>query len=223
MNAPSFTCAGLRAGYPSREILRGVSFELGAGEILALLGENGSGKSTLLKVLAGALPAAAGEIRLGGHEIGQLGQRHRQRLGIGYLMQGGRVFPNLTVAENFALAVRCAPVLASTQAPVLGQAFRELDAHLRTRAGLLSGGLRQMLAIEMVLAQRPSLVLLDEPTASLDRTHASELLVSLRNYAATRGASILLVEQDPVAAAAVSSRTLKLVAGRTATSSPMLS
>lgn len=222
MNAPSFTCNGVRAGYHSREILRGVSLELRPGEILSLLGENGSGKSTLLKVLAGKLPAAAGEIRFGGHAIGHLAQRQRQRLGIGYLMQGGRVFPNLTVAENLALAVRCASKMTDTQRPAPSQTFGALASRLRARAGLLSGGLRQMLAIEMVLAQRPSVLLLDEPTASLDRTHASELLLRLRNYAATHGASILLVEQDPVAAAAVSSRTLTLVAG-TSTSNPMSS
>jgi ABC-type branched-subunit amino acid transport system ATPase component len=205
------TLEDVHAAYLQKEILRGLSLTVHAGEIVALLGENGSGKSTTLKVIAGLLNPSQGTVRYQGRSLNGLGVPQRQQLGIGYLMQGGRVFPNLTMEENFNLAA--SNVRSTNATPALGDWFTDLRDRRSDRAGLLSGGQRQMLAIELVLVQKPQLLLLDEPTSSLSAELGAKILSSIRRSIKATGASALLVEQNGASAASASDRTLHLSSG----------
>lgn len=209
--APILVLEDVHAAYLQKEILRGVSLIVHAGEVVSLLGENGSGKSTTLKVIAGLLKPSRGTIRYQGRELNGLDPAQRQHLGIGYLMQGGRVFPNLTVEENFSLAATQAR--QPSTAAALGDWFPALRERRTDRAGLLSGGQRQMLALEIVLGQKPDLLLLDEPTAALSAELGAEILSGIRRYAEATGAAALLVEQNAAAAMENSCTTIQLIAG----------
>lgn len=211
-SAPILALENVHAAYLQKEILRGLSLTVHAGEIVALLGENGSGKSTTLKVIAGLLRPSQGSVRFRDRELNGLEVSQRQGLGIGYLMQGGRVFPNLTVQENFSLALAQAND-AGKNPNSLGDWFPVLRDREDARAGLLSGGQRQMLAIEMVLTQKPQLLLLDEPTAALSGELAKEILTSIRHCTQSTGAAALLIEQNAEAALATADRTLQLNLG----------
>lgn len=193
MSRPLLELCNIHAAYLQKEVLRGVSLTVRAGEVVALLGENGSGKSTVLKIVAGILRPVRGEVRYRDRDLNGLGIVERQRLGIGYLMQGGRVFPNLTVQENFDLAA--AQTRDAGREPVsFGSWFPILRDRHNNRAGLLSGGQRQMLAIEIVLAQRPQLLLLDEPTGALTEELSLQILSQVRHYVETHAAAAILVE-----------------------------
>ncbi len=208
---PILVLHDVHASYLQKEILRGVSLAVCSGEILAVLGENGSGKSTILKIIAGLLNPSQGTVRYRGRHLNGLDVPQRQQLGIGYLMQGGRVFPNLSVVENLQLS---AAQGRNPTAPIsLGDWFPALRKHSDDRAGLLSGGQRQMLAIEMVLAQKPDFLLLDEPTASLSAELASQILSSIRRCTTSAGLAAILVEQNENSAHGFSDRTLRLTTG----------
>jgi len=208
---PILVLEDVHAAYLQKEILRGVSFTIHAGEIISLLGENGSGKSTVLKVIAGLLTPSRGTVRYRDQDLNGLDPTQRQQIGIGYLIQGGRVFPNLTVGENFYLA---AAQTKKTNTPgSLGDWFPVLRERCADRAGLLSGGQRQMLAIEMVLSQRPDLLLLDEPTAALNAELAIDTVRLLIRYAATTDASAIFVEHQQDILPAQSFRPLTLSHG----------
>lgn len=202
------------AAYVKKEILRGVSLSVKHGEIVALLGGNGSGKSTLLKTIAGLLHPTKGQVDFKGQDITGLSVHDRQKYGIGYLLQGGRVFPNLTAGENFEIAIKHHRKNHKHTRPVLGSIFPILQKKMDIRAGLFSGGERQMLAIEMVLAQAPELVLLDEPTGALSRDLAREILDHVGKTVRQSGCGVLFVEQNVEAARKVCDRQVTLDEGR---------
>lgn len=211
--APLLHVDGIHAAYVKKEILRGVSLTVDRGEIVAVLGGNGSGKSTLLKTIAGLLQPTEGRIECNGCDITQSSVHGRQKRGIGYLLQGGRVFPNLSVEENFEIAMKHHRNGHNGAGAKLGSIFPPLRDRTNVRAGLLSGGQRQMLAIEMVLAQEPDLALLDEPTGALAPNLASTVLGTIAEHVRTRGCAVLLVEQNVVEADKVSARSFRLVEG----------
>lgn len=221
MNSPSAISAQtpllrveqLHAAYVKKEILRGVSLAVNRGEIVALLGGNGSGKSTLLKTIAGLLHPTQGRIEYQGHDITRLSIHNRQKSGIACLLQGGRVFPNLSVAENFEIAMKHHHNGHNGTEPALGSVFPQLREKVKDRAGLLSGGQRQMLAIEMVLAQKPGLALLDEPTGALSHDLALAILKNISAFVQRSGCGVLLVEQNVEEASKVSHRLLRLQSG----------
>jgi len=201
----------VHAAYIKKEVLRGVTLSVGEGEIVALFGGNGAGKSTVLKVIAGLLHPVEGLVKLGGEDITRKEVLYRQQRGIAYLLQGGRVFPNLSVWENLELAARHSPKGRNKDNDVIAGTFfpriRDLAAR---RAGLLSGGERQMLAIEMVLCQSPKVALLDEPTGALAPTLATQILSRIRVFARENECGVLLVEQNIAEAKQVSDRSLHL-------------
>jgi len=143
------------------------------GEIVALWGGNGSGKSTALKTIMGLLQPTQGQVLFDDGDITAEPVHYRQQRGIGYLMQGGRIFPNLTVAENLAIAASRSDHRQTQTRTGLGGIFPVLAERADVRAGLLSGGQKQMLAIEMTMSQRPRLLLLDEPTGGIAPVLAS--------------------------------------------------
>ncbi|MFZ5926304.1 MAG: ABC transporter ATP-binding protein [Acidobacteriota bacterium] len=204
---------GIRAGYGKKEVLHGVDLEVKAGEIVVLAGANGAGKSTLLKVVAGLLKPIAGRVCFNGKDATHLLAHERSRLGIGYLLQGGEVFPSLTVRENLSIALGDGSPDSQALDAVLNL-FPLLGAKLQRRAGLLSGGERQMLALGMVLVRRSGLLLLDEPTAALAPPQAAEALQKIADYSRRLGVGVVLVEQRLRRAATVADRVIILAAGQ---------
>lgn len=186
----------IQAGYGKKEILRGLSLSVQKGEILALIGPNGAGKSTLLKVVAGLLQPWKGSILLEGMDITTLPVHQRIQHGLAYLMQGGEVFPSLSVKENLEMSAAMLPKEERSKAmeEVL-TLFPMLKENRHQRAGLLSGGQRQALALGMILIKRPKVLLLDEPSAGLAPKLAQDLLEKVRELNQHWGITLLLVEQ----------------------------
>ena len=199
-----------RGGAPA---LREVDLELQAGETVALLGANGAGKSTLLGAVIGLVPVSAGTIRFDGRPLGRLPADARARLGIGYVPEGRRVFPGLTVRENLDVAAPAA--VRRRRRDAVYALFPQL-AENRARAGWrLSGGQQQMLAIGRALMAEPRLLLLDEPSLGLAPKLAREVFAALATIAG-RGGAILMAEQNTAQALAIAERGIVLRRGRLA-------
>jgi len=207
----------VEAGYGKKQILRNVSISVQAGEIVALIGPNGAGKSTVLRVAAGLLTPWKGSVRLDGRDITLLPAYRRAHRGVSYLVQGGEVFPSLTVQENLEMGLLTLPPAERAEAleSVLSliPALRERLPH---RAGLLSGGQRQALALGMVLVKRPKVLLLDEPSAGLAPILVQEILSKIREINQQWGLPVLLVEQNVREALSVAHRAVVLANGEIA-------
>jgi branched-chain amino acid transport system ATP-binding protein len=182
------------AGYGKKEVLRGVSFSLKKGEIITIIGPNGAGKSTILKVVAGFLEPYTGRIIWKDNEITALPPHKRISLGICYFIQGGKVFPNLTVRENLELSMGSKE--NGDRFDEIFTLFPELKNLLKRRAGLLSGGQRQQVAIAMILLKKPELILFDEPSAGLSPNLVSETINKIQKINQLWETGIVLVEQN---------------------------
>lgn len=171
------TIEHLSCGYGDRPVLDDVNLSVKEGETVLIAGPNGCGKSTLLKAIIGALPLSGGGIRFQGQSINALSTEERVRAGIGYLRQTDNIFPGQTVDENLQLAGLTLPkeVYAKSRAELLG-IFDFLKPKLNQRAGALSGGQRQALALAMVFLRPQKLYLLDEPTAGLSPKAAGDIM-----------------------------------------------
>jgi ABC-type branched-subunit amino acid transport system ATPase component len=202
------------AAYGKKEILQGVSFGISSGEIVALLGANGSGKSTTLKVIAGLLRPKSGRVLIEGENVSGFLPHEIHRLRVGLLLQGGRVFRSLTVAENLSVSRGSSIEVAEIGGEERHLMFPRLKDLWNRRAGLLSGGERQMLAIEMVLCQNPRLLLLDEPSAGLAPSIVEQVLGSISCFAKEKACAVLLVEQNVEDAMRIAQRCLILSEGR---------
>ena len=204
----------LTAGYvPDLPILRGVSVQATRGQITLIIGPNGAGKSTLIKAIAGLVPISAGQVTFEGDDITGLRTDRLASHGIAYVPQNDNIFRSLTIRQNLELALRRAKVDASAVLDRLFQQFPALAAKQKDKAGSLSGGQRQFLAIAMALAAEPRLILMDEPSAGLSPKAAQEVLEHSRTLAAS-GVSILLVEQNVNQAMRLSDHCYILAEGR---------
>ncbi|MEM7271461.1 MAG: ATP-binding cassette domain-containing protein [Actinomycetota bacterium] len=193
---------GLRAGYGTQEVLHGLDFSVGAGEVVSILGPNGAGKTTTLLALAGAIPST-GSVMLGG-EPATGGLVDRARSGLAFLPESRAIVRRLTVAENLRLC-GCDPQVVYDLSP-------ELQALAERRAGLLSGGEQQILSLTQAIATEPSIVLADELSFGLAPIIVKRML-ELAREAADRGAAVLLVEQFARQALGVSDRAYVLNRG----------
>ncbi len=187
----------LHTGYGTKEILNGVSFAVGAGETVALIGHNGAGKSTLLKAAFGLLSAWRGRVLFDGEPVDIHSTRFQLRGGLVYVPQGNRVFEELTVSENLAIA---GTLLNSQQLRAKGQEhaldmFPSLRGRLEQRARTLSGGEKQVLALANAFMLSPRLLLLDEPSLGLSPDLAILALKRIRQLCDEEGVGILIVEQ----------------------------
>lgn len=203
----------LHAGYGRIGVLDGVSLRVGAGECVGILGHNGTGKTTLLKAIMGLLPATRGAVRLDGQQIEHLPAHRRARAGLGYVPQGRRIFPALSVADNLRFAAAAAGVGDGAVDAALAE-FPELPRLLDRPGGALSGGEQQLLALARALVARPRLLLLDEPTEGIQPSIVQAMAERIRGLRAARGLSVLLVEQNLDFIRALSGRVLLMQRGR---------
>jgi branched-chain amino acid transport system ATP-binding protein len=186
----------IHAGYNGREILNGATLKIEDGEIVALIGPNGAGKSTVLKVIAGFIFPRSGRIIFDDTDITAFETSRRLSKGIGYFLQGGEVFNDMTVFENLEMgAVSLKKHLLMERIEDALTLFPSLRDKLDKRAGLLSGGERQMLALGMVTLNRPKLLLLDEPSAGLAPGLVKGIMEKIVGINKAYGTAILLVEQ----------------------------
>jgi branched-chain amino acid transport system ATP-binding protein len=182
---------GLSAGYDRAAVVRDLSLSVARGEVVALIGANGAGKTTTLRTISGLVKPMAGVVRLNGRDLAGLSPTARVRMGIVHLPQGRGIFFGLTVGEHFRLD-------GSGDRDRLEAAFEQFPA-LRPlygrRAGLVSGGEQQMLAIARALTRRPAVLLLDELSLGLAPVIVERLLPVVRQFATGYGTAVLLVEQ----------------------------
>jgi branched-chain amino acid transport system ATP-binding protein len=208
--SPVLKVDGLTTGYLRAPVLRDVSLEVG-DEIVALFGANGAGKTTLLRAIAGALPAWKGTVVLGGRTLGRSRPWRRVRLGVAHVPEGRHVFTAMTVKENLDVAGLAGRHARQTRDEVF-ELFPRLAERRDQRAGSLSGGEQQMLAIGRALMTEPRLLLLDEMSAGLAPIMVQTLAEGLRAVH-ERGISILLVEQTPHVVADLADRVYVLDRG----------
>lgn len=205
----------ISAGYRDAAILSGISVDITPGEIFAVIGPNGSGKSTLAKVIAGLLPLSDGEIHLGNVSLAPLSAPDRVRAGISYVPQEFNVFPNMTIGENLKIP---AEFLGRTRAAIDEQRervlamFPETARRLRMRAGLLSGGERQLLAFACAMMSAPKLLVLDEPSAGLSPKLTAEIIDRVKTIN-EQSITVFMIEQNVAEALRISNRVMVLVNG----------
>jgi branched-chain amino acid transport system ATP-binding protein len=206
MAEPILTVSGLHAGYGATEILRGIDLRVGPGEIVAVLGSNGAGKSTLNRTISGVMRPSRGDIRFEGRDIVHERPADIVARGLIHVPEGRRIFPNMTVRENLDLGAyrRGRARRAHNRARVFS-IFPRLAERRAQRAGTLSGGEQQMLAIGRGLMAEPKLVILDEPSLGLSPLLIEELFALITSIHAD-GVAILLVEQNVVQSLEVAAR-----------------
>jgi urea transport system ATP-binding protein len=204
----------LSVSYGAVEALSGVSFSMGPGEVLAVMGRNGVGKTTLMKSLVGLLKSRTGEIFYEGVPLSKLPAYHRVRKGIGYVPQGRQIFPKLTVEENLLTGQR----RGSQPIPKeIYDHFPVLSDMKHRRGGDLSGGQQQQLAIGRALVTNPKLLILDEPTEGIQPNIIQRIGEVLQILSKERGMTILIVEQYLAFIREFSSHFLLMNKGRVVT------
>ncbi|WP_181703771.1 urea ABC transporter ATP-binding subunit UrtE [Chthonobacter albigriseus] len=190
------TTRDLKAGYGGKPVLQGVDFTVRHGEIVAVIGRNGVGKSTLMKALIGLLPTNSGSILFNDAPIEALPASKRARLGIGYVPQGRDVFPRMTVEENLKVGVQIRGTAGPEDFERIYTAFPILKERRTQRAGTLSGGQQQQLAIGRVMISSPALVLLDEPSEGIQPSIVQDISRTIRAMNEATGVTIVFVEQN---------------------------
>ncbi len=211
------TVANVNAGYGKKTVIRDVGLTVQEGEIVALIGPNGAGKSTALKAILGLLNYADGKIEFGGKDLSGLTTADRISLGMSFCAQGNRVFAELTVEENLRLAanaVKGGNDDKSLQDVI--QMFPGLRNRPRQKAGTLSGGEQQMVAIARAFLQHPRLLILDEPSLGLAPGLASAVLGQISEIAGKVGVAVLIVEQKVRRVLQIANRVYALRLGRVA-------
>ncbi len=187
---------GVTAGYGGGQVLQGIDLEMAAGTVTALLGRNGMGKTTLMKTVMGLLRPSAGRILFDGHDLAGSKPYEIANFGIGYVPQGREIFPDFTVAENLSMGVLGKPADRRDIPDTIFDSYPILKERLDQKAGTMSGGQQQQLAIARALAGRPRLLLLDEPSEGIQPSIVREIAAALHTVAARDGLTVLVVEQN---------------------------
>ena len=200
---------GLSAGYGEAVVLSGVSFSIGEGQTLALLGRNGTGKTTLINTLAGATHRHAGMITLAGATLHTLPSHMRAAAGIGWVPQERNIFKSLTVEENLTAVARP----GRWDGKRVYEMFPRLEERRSNLGTQLSGGEQQMLAVGRALVVNPKLLLLDEPLEGLAPIIVAELLKAIERLTREEGLAAIIVEQHPRAILRISNEVIVLDRG----------
>jgi ABC-type branched-subunit amino acid transport system ATPase component len=186
----------LTAGYlPGVNILNNCSVSAGKGELIGIIGPNGAGKSTLLKAIFGQVKIRGGEILLNGEDITGLKANKLVARGVGYVPQNNNIFPTLTIQENLEMGLFQNPKAFDERLEFVISIFGELKKRLKQRAGSLSGGERQMVAMSRALMMEPHVLLLDEPSAGLSPVRQDEAFIRVSEINKA-GVTIIMVEQN---------------------------
>lgn len=204
------------AGYiPEVNILNGCDLYVQPGELVGIIGPNGAGKSTLLKAMFGLVDIRTGKVTLQGKDITNRKAHQLVRMGVGYVPQTNNVFPSLTVEENLEMGVFQSPKKFADRFAVVAGLFPALADRRKQRAGSLSGGERQMVAMGRALMMEPSVLFLDEPSAGLSPALQDEVFIRARQINST-GVSVVMVEQNARRCLQICDRGYVLDQGRNA-------
>ena len=216
MNSPVLECNGIAAGYvKGLDILQGVDLIVNENEIVSIIGPNGAGKSTLLKAIMGIIKISAGRFYINSVEKTGMPTHKIVNEGVGYVPQIENVFPSLTVEENLEIG---SWIVEKNKKNIISNIFSEfpmLKERRKNKAGNLSGGQRQILALARALSTSPNILLLDEPSAGLSPVAIAEVFEIIKNIN-DKGVAILLVEQNAKRALKFSDRGYVLDQGRNA-------
>jgi branched-chain amino acid transport system ATP-binding protein len=206
--------SAISAHYAKNQVLRSVDLSVAAGEVVALIGANAAGKSTTMRLIAGLKRATSGSIRLHGTEIEPLSTPRRVHLGIALVPEGRQVFAQSTVLENLTMGAYHRPDRNDIQHDIdaMFAMFPRLGERRSQRAGSMSGGEQQMVAIARGLMAKPKCLLLDEPTLGLAPVIVDEISLTVTKLA-SKGMTILLAEQNAAMALEVANRAYVLAAG----------
>ncbi|MCC5948501.1 MAG: ABC transporter ATP-binding protein [Nitriliruptoraceae bacterium] len=216
MSEPLLNAEDITAGYlPGIDILTGCNLTLGEGELVGIIGPNGAGKSTLLKALFGLVDVRGGNVTLRGESITNAAANRLVAKGVGYVPQTRNIFPSLTIEENLEMGLYLQPQQFKARFSYVADLFPLLADRRKQRAGGLSGGERQMVAMGRALMMEPSVLLLDEPSAGLSPALQDEAFLRAREINAT-GVSIVMVEQNARRCLQISHRAYVLDQGRNA-------
>ena len=214
--APILASIDLVAGYiPGVNILNGCNVHVNKGELVGIIGPNGAGKSTLIKSMFGLVPVRSGSVMLGSDDISSLPAHTLVGRGLGYVPQNNNVFPSLTIEENMQMGVYLRPKTFKERFDYVIDLFPLLGERRKGKAGSLSGGERQMVAMGRALMMDPSVLLLDEPSAGLSPAYQDEVFIRCRRINAT-GVSIIMVEQNARRCLQICDRGYVLDQGRNA-------
>jgi branched-chain amino acid transport system ATP-binding protein len=213
---------GIRAGYGRLEVLHGVDLEVRRGEIVCLLGNNAAGKTTVVKAILGLVPVRAGEVAFLGERIDRLSPDRIIGRGIAVVPENGQVFTTLTVLENLRMGLYLAPQGAAAAAAIqrVLDIYPVLRARQHEKAGLLSGGERQMLAVARALVSSPRMLIMDSPSMGLAPKYVHRQFQTLRDLNRERGVTVLLIEQNANMALSLADRGYVLQNGEVVLSGP---
>ncbi len=220
MTDPLLKLESVTAGYGGMMVLDDVTLELGADEVLAVLGANGSGKSTILKTAIGLTRVTGGTVRLDAADITGLAPHRRAAMGMGYVPQTHNVFAELSVSDNLRMGGFMHSASLRSGIDMVLDLFPGLRDRQRMRARDLSGGERRMLSIGLTLLVRPRLLLLDEPSSDLSPSMVTLVFEAIRRVRAEHRIPVLLVEQNVRMALSIADRVCVMVRGRRAFDAP---
>ncbi len=216
---PLLKVEGAVSGYGEMQVLRGVSLEVGEREIVSIVGPNGAGKSTVMKLVFGLLKPWEGSVAFDGHDISGMAPEKLVRLGLSYVPQVDNVFPTLTVEENLEMGGFTREGSLAEQKERVYELFPRLAERRRQRAGKMSGGERQMVAMGRALMLDPKLLMLDEPSAGLAPLLVDMIFERISEINQS-GVAVLMVEQNAKKSLALADRGYVLATGQNQVDGP---
>lgn len=207
-----FEVKDMRSGYGEVTVLHGLEFKVG-NEIYAILGANGAGKSTLMKTIAKVLPLKTGEIHFKDEDVSDITPYQLAERGLAYVPQEQHIFPELTVRENLSIGGLVGTRSKQERMDEIFELFPDIVARINQKAGSLSGGEAQMVAVGRALMQDPDLILLDEPTSGLAPKYVDSFFAKIKEIHVKKDVSVMVAEQNAAKALDIADRIMVLHLG----------